>query len=84
MVDTNLHIARPTQFSAKFISLSPGTMVEGCWESRSEEELFLTQATFTSKSEEHDGKFLLSVVAIQEWVCRRVEGMENAQSMMLF
>ena len=39
-------------------------MAESCWESSSEEELFLTQSTFTAKSEEHDGKYLLSVVAI--------------------
>ena len=59
---------------------------------------FFTQSTFTAKSEEHDGKYLLSVVAIplvlrgcmqsdllivQEWVCRRVKGMENAQRIML-
>ena len=34
------------------------------WESSSEEELFLTQSTFTVKSDEYDGKYLLSVVAI--------------------
>ena len=74
-------------------------MTESCWESSSEEELFLTQSTFTVKSDEYDGKYLLSVVAIplvlrscvypdavivvQEWVCRRVKGMENAQRIML-
>ena len=51
------------------------------------------------QSEEHDGKYLLSVVAIplvlrscmesdllivvQEWVCRRVKEMENVQRIML-
>ena len=34
------------------------------WESSSEEELFLTQSTFTVKSDEYDDKYLLSVVAI--------------------
>ena len=48
----------------KVNSLSFGTMAESCWESSSEEELFFTQSTFTAKSEEHDGKYLLSVVAI--------------------
>ena len=83
----------------KVNSLSSGTMAESCWESSSEEELFLTQSTFTVKSDEYDGKYLLSVVAIplvlsscvlpdavivvQEWVCRRVKGMENAQRIML-
>ena len=38
--------------------------MESCWESSSEEELFLTQSTFTVKSDEYDGKYLLSVVAI--------------------
>ena len=47
----------------KVNSLSFGTMAERCWESSSEEELFFTQSTFTAKSEEHDGKYLLSVVA---------------------
>ena len=98
-VDVNLHIARQTQLLVKVNSLSFGTMAESCWESSSEEELFCTQSTFTAKSEEHDGKYLLSVVAIplvlpscmqsdllivvQEWVCRRVKGMENAQRIML-
>ena len=57
------------------------------------------QSTFTVKSDEYDGKYVLSVVAIplvlrscveadaiivvQEWVCRRVKGMENAQRIML-
>ena len=57
------------------------------------------QTLFTVKSDEYDGKYLLSVVAIplvlrscvypdavivvQEWVCRRVKGMENAQRIML-
>ena len=88
-VDVNLHIARQTQLFVKVNSLSFGTMTETCWESSSEEELFFTQ----------DGKYLLSVVAIplvlrscmqsdllivvQEWVCRRVKGMENAQTIML-
>ena len=74
-------------------------MAESCWESSSEEESFLTQSTFTVKWDEYDGKYLLSVVAIplvlrscvwpgdvivvQEWVCRRVNGMENAQRIML-
>ena len=40
-------------------------MAESCWESSSEEELFLTQSTFTVlKSDEYDGMYLLSVVAI--------------------
>ena len=98
-VDVNLHIARQTQLFLKVNSLSSGTMAESCWESSSEEELFLTQSTFTVKSEEYVGKYLLSVVAIplvlsscvlpdavivvQEWVCRRVKGMENAQRIML-
>ena len=98
-VDVNLHIARQTQLFLKVNSLSSGTMAESCWESSSEEELFLTQSTFTVKSDECDGKYLLSVVAIplvlsscvlpdavivvQEWVCRRVKGMENAQRIML-
>ena len=98
-VDVNLHIARQTQLFLKVNSLSSGTMAESYWESSSEEELFLTQSTFTVKSDEYDGKYLLSVVAIplvlsscvlpdavivvQEWVCRRVKGMENAQRIML-
>ena len=98
-VDVNLHIARQTQLFLKVNSLSSGTMAERCWESSSEEELFLTQSTFTVKSDEYDGKYLLSVAAIplvlrscvlpdavivvQEWVCRRVKGMENAQRKML-
>ena len=48
----------------KVNSLSFGTMAESCWESSSEEELFFTQSPFTAKSEEHDGEYLLSVVAI--------------------
>ena len=44
--------------------LSSGTMAESCWESSSEEELFLTQSTFTVESDECDGKYLLSVVAL--------------------
>ena len=63
-VDVNLHIAQQTQLFLKTNSLSPGTMAEICWESSSEEELFLTQSTFTVKSDEYDGKYLLSVVAI--------------------
>ena len=63
-VDVNLHIARKTQLFWKINSLSPGTMAESCWESSSEEELFLTQSTFTVKSNEYDGKYLMSVVAI--------------------
>ena len=63
-VDIDLHIARQTQLFLKINSLSPGTMAESCWESSSEEELFLTQSTFTVKSDEYDGKYLLSVVAI--------------------
>ena len=94
-IDVNLHIARQTQLFVKVNSLLFGTMAE----SSSEEELFFTQSTFTAKSEEHDGKYLLSVVAIplvlpscmqsdlpivvQEWVCRRVKGMENVQRIML-
>ena len=31
---------------------SPGTKAEICWESSSEEELFLTQSSFTVKSDE--------------------------------
>ena len=62
-VDVNLHIARQTQLFLKVNSLSSGTMAESCWESSSEEELFLTQSTFTFKSDEYDGKYLLSVVA---------------------
>ena len=63
-VDVKLHIARQTQLFLKTNSLSPGTMAESCWESSSEEELFLTQSTFTVKSDEYDGKYLRSVVAI--------------------
>ena len=60
-------------------------MAESCWESSSEEELFLMQSTFTVKSDKYDDKYLLSVIAIplvlrscvqpdavivvQEWVC---------------
>ena len=44
--------------------LSPGTIAESCWESSSGEELFLTQSTFTVRSDEYDGKYLLLVVAI--------------------
>ena len=40
-VDGNLHIARQTQLFLKVNSLSSGTMAESCWESSSEEELFL-------------------------------------------
>ena len=94
-IDVKLHIARQTQLFVKVNSLLFGTMAE----SSSEEELFFTQSTFTAKSEEYDGKYLLSVVAIplvlpscmqsdlpivvQEWVCQRVKGMENAQRIML-
>ena len=39
-------------------------MAESCWESSSQEELFLTQSTFTVKSDKYDGKYLLLVVAI--------------------
>ena len=46
-VDVNLHIARQTQLFLKLNSLSFGTMAESCWESSFEEELFLTQPTFT-------------------------------------
>ena len=61
--------------------------------------MFLTQSTFNVKSDEYDGKYLLSVVTIplvlrsfvqpdvvivvEEWVCRRVKGIENAQRIML-
>ena len=38
--------------------------MESCWESSSEEELFLMQSTFTVKSDEYDEKYLLSVVPI--------------------
>ena len=94
-----MHIARQTQLFLKVNSFSSGTMVESCWESSSEEELFLTQSTFTVKLDEYDGKYLLPVVAVplvlrscvqpdavivvQEWVCQRVKGMENAQRIML-
>ena len=60
-VDVNLHIARQIQLFLKVNSLSSGTMGESCWESSSEGELFLTQSTFTFKSDEYDGKYLLSV-----------------------
>ena len=63
-VDVNLHIARQTQLFLKVNSLSSGTMAESCWESSSEEELCLMQSTFTVKSDEYDGKYLMSVVAI--------------------
>ena len=63
-VDVNLHIARQTKLFWKVNSLSSGTMAESCWESSSEEELFLTQSTFTVKSDKYDAKYLLSVVAI--------------------
>ena len=63
-VDVNLHIARQTQLFLKVNSLSSGTMAESCWGSSSEEELSLTQSTFTVTSDEYDGKYLLSVVAI--------------------
>ncbi|KAK2557853.1 hypothetical protein P5673_019828 [Acropora cervicornis] len=53
-VDVNLHIARETQLFLKINSLHSGTMAESCWESSSEEELFLTQLTFTVKSDEYD------------------------------
>ena len=46
-LDVNLHIARQTQLFLKINSLSSGTMAESCWESSSDEELFLTQSTFT-------------------------------------
>ena len=46
-VDVNLHIARQTQLFLKVNSLPSGTMAESCWESSSEEELFLTQSKFT-------------------------------------
>ena len=64
VMDVNLHIARQTQLFLKINYLSPGAMAESYWESSSEEELFLTQSTFTVKSDEYDGKYLLSVVAI--------------------
>ena len=35
--------------------------MESCWESSSEEELFLTQSTFTVKSDEYDGKYFSTV-----------------------
>ncbi|XP_067029455.1 uncharacterized protein [Acropora muricata] len=54
-VDVNLHIARQTQLFLKISSLSPGTMAESWWESSSEEELFLTQSTYTVKLDEYDG-----------------------------
>ena len=49
-----MHIARQTQLFLKINSLSPGTMAESCWENSSEEKLFLTQSTFTVKSDEYD------------------------------
>ena len=64
-VYVNLHIARQRQLFLKVSSLSCEPMAESCWESSSEEELFLTQSTFTVKSDEYDGKYLLSVVAIR-------------------
>ena len=36
------------------VNSSFGTMAESCWESTSKEELFLTQSTFTVKSDEYD------------------------------
>ena len=69
-VDFNLHIARQTQLFLKVNLLSSGTMAESCWESSSKEELFLTQSTFTVKSDEYDGKYLLSVAAIPLEVLR--------------
>ena len=39
-------------------------MAESCRESSSDEELFLTQSTFTAESDEQDGKYLLSGFAI--------------------
>ena len=63
-VDANLHIARQTQLFLKINLLSSGTMTESCWESNSGDELFLTQSIFTVKSDEYDGKYFLSVVAI--------------------
>ena len=62
-VGGNLHIARQTQL-LKLNLLSFGTMAESCWESSSEEELFLTQSTFAVKSDEYNGTYLISVVAI--------------------
>ena len=62
-VDVNLHIARQTQLFLKINLLSPGTMAESCWESSSDKGFFLTQSTFTVKSDEYDGTYLLSVVA---------------------
>ena len=64
MKNAILHIARQTQLFLKVNSLSSGTKAESCWESSSEEELFLTQSTFTVESDECDGKYLLSVVAL--------------------
>ncbi|KAK2565248.1 hypothetical protein P5673_011199 [Acropora cervicornis] len=71
-VDVKLHIARQTQLFLKINSLSPGTMAESCWESSSEEELFLTQSTFTVKSDEYDGsgRFRASISSDE---CRRFE-----------
>ena len=63
-VDVNLHIARQTQLFLKVNSLLSGRMAESCWKSSSEEELFLKQSTFTVKSDEYDGKYLLSTAAI--------------------
>ena len=59
-----MSINRQAQLFFKIKSLSPGTMAESCCESKSEEELFLTQSIFTVNSNEYDGKYLLSVVAI--------------------
>ena len=63
-VDVNLHIAQQTQLFFKINSLSSGTTAESCWQSSSEEELFLRQLTFTVRSDEYNGKYLLSIVAI--------------------
>ena len=63
-VDVNLHIAGQTQLFLKVNLLSSGTMAESGRESSSKEELFLTQSPFTVKSDEYDGKYLLSGVAI--------------------
>ena len=57
-VDVTLHIARQTRLFWKVNSLSSGKMAKSCWESSSEEELFLTQSTFTVKSDEYDGQSL--------------------------
>ena len=47
--DVNLHISLQTQLFVKVNSLSFGAMAESCWQSSSEEELFLTKSTFTAK-----------------------------------